>query len=250
MAKMYLSGRVAVVTGGSRGIGRAVALALGRAGADVLVNYVSRAGEAEAVAAEIEALGRRAKAFQADVSRPEEAAALIDFALSDFGKVDILVNNAGVTRDSLLLRMKDEDWDTVLQVNLTGAFNCTRAAARAMTKARWGRIINISSVVGLTGNAGQANYAAAKAGLIGFTKAVAKELGSRNITVNAVAPGFILTEMTAGLSGEVQKRLGERIALGRFGEPEEVADVVVFLAGQAARYVTGQVVRVDGGMAL
>ncbi|MGQ9512546.1 3-oxoacyl-[acyl-carrier-protein] reductase [Thermodesulfitimonas sp.] len=247
---MYLNGRVAIVTGGSRGIGKATALALARAGADVVINYVSRASEAEAVVAEVKGLGRGAAAYRADVSQAGEAAALIDFALSTFGRLDVLVNNAGITRDGLLLRMKDEDWDAVVGVNLRGAFNCTRAAARAMVKARWGRIINISSVIGLTGNAGQANYAAAKAGIIGFTKAVARELGSRNITVNAVAPGYIVTEMTAGLPEGVKERLRERIALGRFGEPEEVANVVVFLASDLARYITGQVIVVDGGMTL
>ncbi|RJX20954.1 MAG: 3-oxoacyl-[acyl-carrier-protein] reductase [Ammonifex sp.] len=247
---MYLSGKVGVVTGASRGIGRAVAKALAASGADVMINYVSRAEDALAVAAEIESMGRRAVLFQADVSRPDEANNLIENALSSFGRLDILVNNAGITRDALLLRMKDEDWDAVVNVNLRGAFNCTRAAARPMVKARWGRIINISSVIGLMGNAGQANYAAAKAGLIGFTKAAARELGPRNITVNAVAPGFIRTEMTAGLPEGVKERLSERIILGRLGEPEEVAEVVVFLAGDAARYITGQVLSVDGGMVL
>jgi 3-oxoacyl-[acyl-carrier protein] reductase len=215
-----------------------------------MINYVSRAQDALTVAADVEAMGRRAVLFQADVSRPEEANRLVENALSSFGRLDILVNNAGITRDALLLRMKDEDWEAVVNVNLTGAFNCTRAAARSMIKARWGRIINISSVIGLMGNAGQANYAAAKAGLIGFTKAAARELGPRNITVNAVAPGFIRTEMTAGLSDAVKERLSERVILGRLGEPEEVADAVVFLAGDAARYITGQVLSVDGGMVL
>lgn len=247
---MYLSGRVGVVTGGSRGIGRAVAKALGSAGADVVINCISRLEDALAVAAEIQKLGRRAEVFQGDVSRPEDADRLISSTLASYGRVDILVNNAGITRDGLLLRMKDEDWDAVISVNLKGAFNCIRAAARPMVKARWGRIINISSVIGLTGNVGQANYAAAKAGLIGLTKAVARELGPRNITVNAIAPGFIRTEMTAGLSDEVKLRLSERIILGRLGEPEEVADVVVFLASDMGRYITGQVINVDGGMVL
>lgn len=247
---MYLNGRVALVTGASRGIGKATALALARAGANVVVNCVSRLAEAEAVVAEIEALGQKAAAYRADVSQVEEAQALVDFTLATFGRLDILVNNAGITRDSLLLRMRDEDWDAVLGVNLRGTFNCTRAAARPMVKARWGRIINISSVIGLTGNVGQANYAAAKAGIIGFTKAVARELGSRNITVNAVAPGYIVTEMTGGLPEEIKERLRERIALGRFGVPEEVADVVVFLASEMARYITGQVIVVDGGMTI
>ncbi|MDI6630896.1 MAG: 3-oxoacyl-[acyl-carrier-protein] reductase [Bacillota bacterium] len=247
---MNLNDRIAVVTGASRGIGRAVAEALARAGAGVVINYTSRADDAVAVAAGIKASGGRAEVFQADVSRPDQAAALVDFAVSTFGRLDILVNNAGITRDGLLLRMKDEDWDAVIGVNLKGAFNCARAAARIMMKARWGRIINISSVVGLVGNAGQANYAAAKAGLVGFTKAVARELGSRNITVNAVAPGYIRTEMTASLPEAVKKQLQERIVLGRLGEPEEVANLVVFLASDLAGYITGQVFVIDGGMAL
>jgi 3-oxoacyl-[acyl-carrier protein] reductase len=177
-----------------------------------------------------------------------EASSLVEAAVSQFGRLDILVNNAGITRDALILRMKDEEWDEVLGVNLKGAFNCARAAARTMVKNRYGRIINISSVAGLTGNVGQANYSAAKAGLIGFTKALAKELGSRNITVNAVAPGFITTEMTAGLKDEWKEKLLAQIPLNRFGTPEDVAEVVAFLASEAAGYITGQVIAVDGGM--
>ncbi|AEG15830.1 3-oxoacyl-[acyl-carrier-protein] reductase [Desulfofundulus sp. TPOSR] len=247
---MLLDGKKAVVTGASRGIGRAVALALARAGADVVVNFNGQAAAAEEVAARIREMGRQAVTCQADVSVPSEAVKLVNVAAEQLGALHILVNNAGITRDNLVMRLADEDWDRVLDVNLKGAFNTIKAASRLMMKARWGRIINISSVVGITGNAGQANYAASKAGLIGLTKAVAKELGSRNITVNAVAPGFILTDMTGSLSGAVREKMLSRVALGRFGQPEEVAAAVVFLASDAAGYITGQTIVVDGGLTM
>ncbi len=247
---MNLDGKTALVTGASRGIGRAVALVLAQAGANVVVNYVHNVQAGQAVADEVGRAGVRALLFKADVSRPDEAAGLVEAAVAEFGRLDILVNNAGITRDNLVLRMADTDWDAVLSVNLKGAFNTTRAALRHMLKARYGRIINISSIIGLRGNAGQANYAAAKAGLIGLTKSVAREVGSRNITVNAVAPGFILTEMTDKLPQDVRNRMIAEIPLGRFGTPEDVAALVAFLAGDSAAYITGQVIAVDGGMAI
>lgn len=245
---MILSNRVAIVTGGSRGIGKAIALAFAKAGADVVVNYASNDKAAAEVADLIRATGQKAFLFKANVADPEAADNLVKAAQEEFGRVDILVNNAGINRDNLILRMKDEDWDAVLSVNLKGAFNCARAATRVMVKNQYGRIINISSVVGLTGNFGQANYAAAKAGLLGLTKALAKELCSRNITVNAVAPGFVNTEMTAGLPEKVTEKLLAQIPMKRFGEPEDIAGLVVFLATDAAAYITGQTIAADGGM--
>ncbi|BAF59923.1 dehydrogenases with different specificities [Pelotomaculum thermopropionicum SI] len=214
----------------------------------MVVNYAKSSSAAEEVAEIIRNSGGRALVYRADVAEPAGATALVKAAVSEFGRIDILVNNAGVTRDSLVLRMKDEDWESVLDVNLRGAFNCIRAAAAEMVKSRYGRIINISSVVGLIGNVGQANYCAAKAGLIGLTRAMARELGSRNITVNAVAPGFITTEMTAGLPEKIRERMLDQIPAKRFGTPEEVADVVAFLATEAAGYINGQTIAVDGGM--
>ncbi|MBD2039353.1 3-oxoacyl-[acyl-carrier-protein] reductase [Microcoleus sp. FACHB-672] len=243
-----LRDQVAIVTGASRGIGRAIALALAAEGAKIAVNYASSSAAAEEIVGAIEAAGGSAMALQADVSKTDGVEALINGTLEKWGRVDILVNNAGITRDTLLLRMKLEDWQAVIDLNLTGVFLCTRAVSKIMLKQRAGRIINIASVAGQMGNPGQANYSAAKAGVIGFTKTVAKELASRGITVNAVAPGFITTDMTDGLKSE---EILKFIPLGRYGQPEEVAGLVRFLAADsAAAYITGQVINVDGGMVM
>ena len=247
---MKLEGKKALVTGASRGIGRAIALALAAEGADVVVNYAGSEAAAKAVAAEIEAMGRKALVLQADISSNEAATAMMDAAVKEFGRIDILVNNAGITRDGLLMRMKEEDWDTVLTTNLKGVFNCTKAAVKYMMKQKAGRIVSISSVVGLMGNAGQANYAAAKAGVLGFTKAVAKEVAARGITVNAIAPGFIQTDMTAVLSEKVVEGMLNTIPLHKLGDPEDIAKAVVFLVSDDAKYITGQTLHVDGGMVM
>lgn len=249
MCNKELQGLVAVVTGAGRGIGRAVALELASAGADVVL--AARSLDAlESVALEVNALGVRSLAVRADVSCASDVSLLEASAVSEFGKIDILVNNAGITLDGLLLRMKEEDWDQVMAVNLRGAFLCTKAVTKGMMKRRFGRVVNISSVIGLMGNAGQANYAASKAGLIGFTRSVARELGSRGITVNAVAPGYIQTEMTEQLSEGAKKAILDKVPLNLLGTPADVAGVVRFLVSPAARYITGQVVNVDGGMAM
>ena len=243
-----LDGQTALVTGGGRGIGRAIALALGDAGAEVVVNYSSSAAAAEEVVATIKAAGGQAYALQANVSVEEDVDGLIKTVLERSGRLDVLVNNAGITRDGLLMRMKTTDWQSVIDLNLSGVFLCTRAVARPMLKQKSGRIINITSVVGLMGNAGQANYAAAKAGVIGLTRSTAKELASRGITVNAVAPGFIATDMTKDLDAD---SILKEIPLGTFGTQEQVAGTVRFLAADsAAAYITGQVLQVDGGMVM
>lgn len=243
---MDLSNRVAIVTGGARGIGRAIALKLAERGASAVVSDIAEAGS---VAEEIKALGRQGLAVTADVSVPADVTRLVDATISAYGRVDILVNNAGITRDQLLLRMSDEDWDKVLSVDLKSVFLCTRAVLRHMIKQRWGRIISIASIVGIVGNAGQANYAAAKAGIIGFTRSVAREVASRGITANAIAPGFIDTAMTQKLDKTQREELKKRIPLGYFATPQDVAEAVAFLASEEARYITGQVLNVDGGLA-
>lgn len=247
---MQLEGKVAFVTGGSRGIGKAIALTLAEAGADVAINYAGNVAAAEEVAAEIRKMGRRALILQGDVSKTEIAAEMMDAVVAEFGHCDILVNNAGITRDGLLMRMKEEDWDAVLNTNLKGVYNCTKAAIKYMMKQKSGKIVNISSVVGVMGNAGQANYAAAKAGCIGFTKSVAKEVASRGITVNAVAPGFIATDMTNVLPEKVVEEMAAGIPLKRAGQPVDVAKAVLFLVSDDAAYITGQTLHVDGGMVM
>ncbi|MBI5216132.1 MAG: 3-oxoacyl-[acyl-carrier-protein] reductase [Ignavibacteriae bacterium] len=247
---MNLENKIALVTGGSRGIGRAIALSLALAGAKVAIVYRSAASEAEEVVQAIKANGGDAVAFQADVASFNQAVEIVTKVVAQFGRLDILVNNAGITKDGLLLRMSEEDWDAVINTNLKSVFNFTKASAKQMMGQRAGKIINITSVVGITGNAGQANYVASKAGVIGFTKSMAKELSSRNIHVNAVAPGFVETDMTGKLTEEQQKAIAEKIPLKRTAKPDEIASVVTFLASSASDYITGQTICVDGGLTL
>lgn len=247
---MTLVGKVALVTGGSRGIGRAVALKLAENGADVAINYAGNTAAAEEVKAAIEKLGRKAMLVQGSVADTDGVQAIVNQVVKELGRLDILINNAGITRDGLLMRMKEADWDAVLETNLKGVFNCSKAVMRTMMKQKSGRIVNMASVVGEMGNAGQANYAAAKAGVIGFTKSLAKEVASRGITVNAVAPGFIATDMTKVLTDDQKAEMAKTIPLGRAGRPEDVANAVLFLVSDEAAYITGQVLNVDGGMVM
>ena len=247
---MLLENKTAIVTGGSRGIGRAICVALAKEGANIVTCYEKGAAAAEETVAMCREYGVQAVAVQADVAVPGEVEALFAEALKITGTIEILVNNAGITRDGLLLRMSDDDFNQVIDTNLRGAFYCMRAASKLMMKKRYGRIVTISSVVGVSGNAGQVNYAASKAGVIGMTKSLAKELGSRNVTANAVAPGFITTDMTEGLPDAVKEQMAKEIPLSRMGRPEDVADAVTFLVSDKASYITGQVLHVDGGMVM
>jgi 3-oxoacyl-[acyl-carrier protein] reductase len=247
---MHLGGKVAIVTGASRGIGRAVALKLAQAGAKVVINYAGNVKAAEEVLESIQHLNGEAILVQGDVSKASDMEGLIKQTLEQFGRIDILVNNAGITRDNLLMRMKEDDWDAVLNTNLKGVYYCTKAVAKIMMKQRYGKIVNMTSVVGVTGNAGQSNYAAAKAGVIGFTKSMAKELASRNITVNAVAPGFIATDMTKDLPDAVREAMAAEIPLARLGQPDDIGNAVLFLASDFSSYITGQTLHVDGGMVM
>lgn len=247
---MNFSEKTAVVTGGSRGLGRAICLELARGGANVVLCYAGNEAAANETVAACESLGAKAVAIRCDVSKEDEVKALMDAALKTFGRIDILVNNAGITKDGLLMMMKPEDFDAVIAANLRGAFLCMKAVARQMVKQRYGRIVNLSSVVGLHGNAGQVNYAASKAGVIGMTKSLAKELASRGVTVNAVAPGFIATDMTAAMTDAAKEATLAAIPMSRLGAPEDVARAVAFLASDEAAYITGQVLAVDGGMSM
>ncbi len=245
-----LSGKTAIITGASRGIGAEIARKMAQAGAKIVVNYSGSQAKAEAVVEEIKNNGGEAIAVKANVSDADAVKAMVEQTMQTFGSVDILVNNAGITRDNLMMRMKDDEWDDVINTNLKGVFICTKAVTRQMMKQRSGRIVNIASIVGVMGNAGQANYVAAKAGVIGLTKTTARELASRNITANAVAPGFITTDMTDQLGEDIQKTMLAQIPLGRFGKPEEVAKAALFLASDDASYMTGQTLHLDGGMVM
>ncbi|MBP2240094.1 3-oxoacyl-[acyl-carrier protein] reductase [Cytobacillus eiseniae] len=247
---MKLEGKIALVTGASRGIGKEIALGLARQGADVVVNYSGSKERANEVVAEIKELGRNAIAIQCNVANSDSVTNMVKETVDTFGRLDILVNNAGITRDNLIMRMKEDEWDDVINTNLKGVFLCTKAVTRPMMKQRSGRIINISSIVGVSGNPGQANYVAAKSGVIGLTKTTAKELSTRGITVNAIAPGFISTEMTDKLNDELKEQMLAQIPLARFGEPSDIANVVVFLASDDSKYMTGQTLHVDGGMVM
>ncbi len=245
---MDLTNKVAIVTGSGRGIGQTIALKLAELGATIVINDIGQASSVDSVVKEIKAMNRESLAVLGDVSSTSDVDKLVKTTTDTFGRIDILVNNAGITRDHLVVRMSDEDWDKVIAVNLRSVFLCTRAVLRHMTRQRWGRIINMASIVGIAGNAGQANYAAAKAGIIGFTKTVAKEVASRGVTVNAIAPGFIATQMTEQLDENWKQEVRKRIPIGDFGTPGDVAEAVAFLASEEARYITGHVLNVDGGM--